>query len=249
MQMRPARILVVDDEPPIVELVAGYLVREGWAVERASDGHGALELARSADPDVVVLDVMLPGLDGIEVCRQLRTFSDAYVIMLTARGEEIDRIMGLTVGADDYLVKPFSPRELVARIKALLRRPRTGAGAAGGPGDAGWTGTAGPAGVAGLAPDGLEVDAARHLVRVDGTAVELTALEFNLLAVLVRAPGVVQARSSLLEQVWGAEYAADDHLLDVHIANLRRKLGDEPALPRFVETVRGVGYRLRERTP
>jgi two-component system, OmpR family, alkaline phosphatase synthesis response regulator PhoP len=236
MQTRPARILVVDDEPPIVELVSGYLEREGWIVAQASDGPSAIASSRAEPPDVVVLDVMLPGFDGIEVCRQLRTFSDAYVLMLTARGEEIDRIMGLTVGADDYLVKPFSPRELVARIKALLRRPRSGSGG---------SATAGAA-PASPAPDGLVVDEARRLVRVDGAVVELTALEFNLLAALARTPGVVQTRAALLEQVWGVEYAGDDHLLDVHVANLRRKLGDEPASPRFVETVRSVGYRLRE---
>ena len=180
---------------------------------------------------------MLPGLDGVEVCRRLRTFSDAYVLMLTARGEEIDRIMGLTVGADDYLVKPFSPREVVARIKALLRRPRAGAaGTAGAPGQ-----PRGPVADAGVVPDGLEVDEGRRLVRVDGDPVELTALEFNLLALLAREPGIVVARTALLEGLWGAEYAGDDHLVDVHVANLRRKLGDEPASPRFVETIRGVG--------
>jgi DNA-binding response OmpR family regulator len=224
------RILVVDDEPPIVELVTGYLEREGWTVSSAGDGVAALEGARVQAPDVVVLDVMLPGLDGIEVCRRLRTFSNAYVLMLTARSEEIDRIMGLTVGADDYLVKPFSPRELVARIKALLRRPRTG--------------DRGPA--VGAPPAGLEVDEPRRLVRVDDVPVELTALEFNLLAVLSRSPGVVISRRVLLDEVWGSSLAGDDHLVDVHVANLRRKLGDDPASPRFVETVRGVGYRLRE---
>ena len=229
MEQRPSRILVVDDEPPIVELVTGYLERDGWSVTSAGDGLEALEAARRLDPDVVILDVMLPGLDGIEVCRRLRAFSDAYVLMLTARGEEIDRIMGLTVGADDYLVKPFSPRELVARIKALLRRPRASAGSQGG-----------------AAPEGLEIDEGRRLVRVDGETVELTALEFNLLAALSREPGIVVPRQALLDQVWGAEYVADDHLLDVHVANLRRKLGDDPADPRFLETVRGVGYRLRE---
>ena len=224
------RILVVDDEPPIVELVTGYLEREGWTVSSAGDGVAALEGARVQAPDVVVLDVMLPGLDGIEVGRRLRTFSDAYVLMLTARSEEIDRIMGLTVGADDYLVKPFSPRELVARIKALLRRPRTGDQAP----------------PAGAPPAGLEVDEPRRLVRVDAVPVELTALEFNLLAVLSRSPGVVISRQVLLDEVWGSSLAGDDHLVDVHVANLRRKLGDDPASPRFVETVRGVGYRLRE---
>jgi DNA-binding response OmpR family regulator len=249
MELRPHRILVVDDEPPIVELLTGYLEREGWLVESAGDGLSALDRVRSLDPDVIVLDVMLPGLDGVEVCRRLRAFSDAYVLMLTARGEEIDRIMGLTVGADDYLVKPFSPREVVARIKALLRRPRAsqsgpGAVASAANGE-GWTSAAG-ASSPGAAPDGLEIDEGRRLVRVDGVPVELTALEFNLLALLAREPGIVVARASLIDGLWGPEYAGDDHLVDVHVANLRRKLGDEPASPRFLETVRGVGYRLRE---
>jgi DNA-binding response OmpR family regulator len=224
----PARILVVDDEVPILDLVRGYLERDGFVVDTAADGPAGLAAVRSGNPDVVVLDVMLPGLDGIEVCRQLRTFSDAYVLMLTARGEEIDRIMGLTVGADDYLVKPFSPRELVARVKALLRRPR------------------GAASVTGAAPPGLDIDESRRTVRVDGTLVELTALEFDLLAVLARDPGVVVRRQAFLDRAWGRAYVADDHLVDVHVANLRRKLGDDPAQPRFIETVRGVGYRLRE---
>ena len=225
------RILVVDDEPPIIDLVRGYLVREGWEVSAAHDGLVALELARTMAPDVVVLDVMLPGLDGIEVCRRLRTFSDAYVLMLTARGEEIDRIVGLTVGADDYLVKPFSPRELVARIKAVLRRPRAT--------------MAGTEAVPSRLATGLAVDVARRTVWVDGAAVELTALEFDLLAALALEPGVVVRRTALLERLWGTDFLADDHLVDVHVANLRRKLGDEPARPRFVETVRGVGYRVR----
>jgi DNA-binding response OmpR family regulator len=235
------RVLVVDDEPPIVELVRGYLAREGWTVESAADGPAALELARTFAPDVVVLDVMLPGLDGVEVCRRLRSFSDAYVVMLTARSEEIDRIVGLSVGADDYLVKPFSPRELVARIKAMLRRPRAGtAGVVAG-------GSSRPVVAATPGPAGLEIDEPRHQVRVDGSAVELTATEFGILAALGREPGVVVSRSALLDRVWGAEFIGDDHLVDVHVANLRRKLGDDPATPRFVETVRAVGYRLVDR--
>ena len=218
------RVLVVDGEPPIVDLVRGYLAREGYEVRAADDGREALESARSFDPDVVVLDVMLPGLDGVEVCRQLRTFSDAYVLMLTARGEEIDRVVGLSVGADDYLVKPFSPRELVARVKALLRRPRR-------------TARPGP-------PAALVVDEARHEVLVDGVPVDVTATEFGILAALARDPGVVITRAALLDRVWGAEFMGDDHLVDVHVANLRRKLGDDPEHPRFVVTVRGVGYRL-----
>jgi DNA-binding response OmpR family regulator len=226
----PARILVVDDEVPILDLVRGYLERDGFEVDTAADGPAGLAAIRAGNPDVVVLDVMLPGLDGIEVCRQLRTFSDAYVLMLTARGEEIDRIMGLTVGADDYLVKPFSPRELVARVKALLRRPRGGAT------------------TTGATPSGLDIDESRRTVRVDGTPVELTALEFDLLAVLARDPGVVVRRQAFLDRVWGPAFVADDHLVDVHVANLRRKLGDDPGQPRFIETIRGVGYRLREPT-
>jgi len=224
-----ARIVVVDDEPPIVDLVAGYLVREGWEVRTADNGPAALDLIRSWAPDAVVLDLMLPGIDGIEVCRQMRAFSDAYVLMLTARSEEMDRIVGLTVGADDYLAKPFSPREMVARLKALLRRPRTG------------TTTD-----AALGPAGLAIDEGRRLVQVDGAPVELTALEFNLLAALAREPGIVVTRARLLDRVWDTDFVADDHLVDVHVANVRRKLGDDPASPRFIETVRGVGYRVRE---
>jgi DNA-binding response OmpR family regulator len=225
--LRAQRVLVVDDEPPLVELVRGYLAREGFEVVTAGDGPTAVQMVREETPDVVVLDVMLPGFDGLEVCRQIRAFSDAYVLMLTARGEEIDRIVGLTVGADDYLVKPFSPRELVARVKALLRRSRQTASSQA------------------PLPDGLTFDGERHEVRVDGSAVSLTTTEFELLAALVADPGIVVPRSRLLGRVWGAEFVADDHLVDVHIGNLRRKLGDDPAAPRFVETIRGVGYRLR----
>lgn len=225
---RPGRVLVVDDEVPILKLVRGYLERDGFEVDTAADGPAGLAAVRAGSPDVVVLDVMLPGLDGIEVCRRLRTFSDAYVLMLTARGEEIDRIMGLTVGADDYLVKPFSPRELVARVKALLRRPRRVA--SGGL----------------VTPPGLDLDELRRAVRVDGVAVELTVIEFDILVVLVRDPGVVVRRQAILDRVWGPAFVADDHLVDVHVANLRRKLGDDPTKPRFIETIRGVGYRLRE---
>jgi DNA-binding response OmpR family regulator len=221
------RVLVVDDEPPIVELVRGYLEREGYEVNVAGDGPGALSALRASPVDVVVLDVMLPGIDGVEVCRQLRTFSDAYVLMLTARAEEIDRIVGLTVGADDYLVKPFSPRELVARVKALLRRPRLAQARPG-------------------AAPGLEIDEGRRIVRIDGVDVELTALEFDLLSELARRPGMVVRRADILERLWGDEFLADGHLVDVHVANLRRKIGDDAAEPRFIETVRGVGYRLRE---
>ena len=219
--MTAPTILVVDDEPPILELVRGYLEREGFTVRTAEDGHTAVEQVRVDRPDVVVLDLMLPGLDGLEVCRQIRTFSDAYVLMLTARSEEIDRIVGLSVGADDYLVKPFSPRELVARVKALLRRPRGGLPTA--------------------TSANLVIDPARRAVTVRGSAIILTATEFDILAALARDPGVVISRNQLLDRVWGPEFVGDDHLVDVHVANLRHKIGDG-----VVETVRGVGYRLSE---
>lgn len=214
------RILLVDDETPILDLVRGYLEREGYAVSTVEDGPSAVDRVRTERPDVVVLDVMLPGIDGFEVLRQIRIFSDAYVLMLTARSDEVDRIVGLSVGADDYLVKPFSPRELVARVKALLRRPRSGEASAAGD---------------------LTVDPARRTVTVRGSAVALTATEFDILAILARAPGVVITRAELLLTVWGPSFAGDDHLVDVHVANLRGKIGN-----RFVETVRGVGYKLAE---
>ena len=228
--MSAARVLVVDDEAPIVELVRGYLEREGMEVISAADGTAGLDLIRQQAPDVVVLDVMLPGLDGFEVLRRARAFSDAYVIMLTARAEEVDRIVGLSVGADDYLVKPFSPRELVARVRALLRRPRTDSG----PGDQGWR-----------AGD-LAVDTRRRSVTIGDAVVTLTTIEFDLLATLIREPGVVHTRQHLLDRVWGRDYIGDEHVVDVHLANLRRKLGDDASRPSYIETVRGVGYRFKE---
>lgn len=234
------RILVVDDETALVELVRSYLEREQYEVLTAANGRAALDLARSTEVDLVVLDVMLPVLDGIEVCRQLRQFSDAYVIMLTARAEEIDKILGLTVGADDYLTKPFSPRELVARIKALLRRPRQTATARSPgselPDDA-------------PAPqrwDDLSIDEAQHEVTLHGQPVELTAREFALLLALAQHPGRVFTRPQLLERVWGDAYY-DEHVVDVHVGNLRKKLEADPAHPHYLETVRGVGYRFRRR--
>ncbi|MBF8290734.1 MAG: DNA-binding response regulator [Chloroflexi bacterium] len=217
-------VLIVDDEAPLVELIRGYLEREAWAVLAAADGSTALEVARRERPDVVILDLMLPGIDGIEVCRELRTFSDAYVLMLTSRAEELDKLVGLALGADDYLTKPFSPRELVARIKAVLRRPRRNS-------------------LSQAMPAGLEFDGARREVRVDRNSIALTRTEFDILAALAASPGVVVGRLALLASIWGDGYD-DDHLIDVHVANLRRKLGDDPERPRFIETIRGVGYRL-----
>jgi DNA-binding response OmpR family regulator len=222
------RVLVVEDEPPISLLVATYLEREGFEVDVTPDGESGVELARERRPDVIVLDLMLPGMDGVEVCRTIRTFSDAYVIMLTARTEEIDRLIGLSVGADDYLGKPFSPRELVARVRAMLRRPRAATPGAEPPrrfGD-------------------LVVDPAAREAYRGGDLVDLTRTEFDLLAVLSSRPGVAFTRRALLESVWGQDWFGDDHVVDVHVANLRRKLGDDPQAARYVRTVRGVGYRM-----
>jgi DNA-binding response OmpR family regulator len=233
------RVLIVEDEQHLAEGLRFNLEAEGYEAEVVDTGEAAVErlLTKPGVPfDLVVLDVMLPGLDGVEVCRQIRSFSDAYVLMLTARSEEIDRVVGLSVGADDYLTKPFSPRELVARVKALLRRPRTLPMAA----------DAAQAADEGMGPAGLAVDLPRRIASVDGRRVALTTTEFEILALLARDPGVVISRQALLDAVWGTDFVGDDHLVDVHVANLRRKLGDDGHAPRFVETVRGAGYRLVE---
>jgi len=226
----PMRALVVDDEPPLVRLVTSYLEREGFQVQSVGDGEGAVELARTFQPEVIVLDLMLPRLDGIEACRQIRTFSDAYIVMLTARAEEVDKLVGLGVGADDYLTKPFSPRELVARIRAMLRRPRAA--------------TTGATVVPPRQLGELTVHPATREVHLGGQPVELTRLEFDLLDALSERPRVVLSRRQLLERVWGPDWYGDEHLVDVHIANLRRKLGDDPRRPRHILTVRGVDYRM-----
>jgi DNA-binding response OmpR family regulator len=200
-------------------------------VVAAYDGNEAVEAARAQRPDVIVLDLMLPGLDGIEACRQIRSFSDAYIIMLTAKADETDKIVGLSTGADDYLTKPFSPGELVARVRAMLRRPR-----------------ADEAGDEIRRFGALEIDPQAREVRLDGRPVELTRREFELLDALSAEPRVAFSRSQLLERVWGPDWFGDHHVVDVHIANLRRKLGDDPNAPRYVRTVRGVGYRMGEGT-
>lgn len=230
----PTKVLVVDDEASLVNLVKGYLEREGFAVSTAADGPSALKVAREVRPDLVVLDVMLPEVDGIEVCRQLRQWSDAYVIMLTARSEEIDKIVGLSVGADDYLTKPFSPRELVARVRAMLRRPRNVAGR---------EESTGP-----LHFDGLTIDLSQREVTVNGTPVTLTPLEFNLITTLAAQPGRVFTRAQLLEANWGYDYYGDDHVVDVHVATLRKKIEANPSQPTWIQTVRGVGYRFAGRS-
>jgi two-component system, OmpR family, alkaline phosphatase synthesis response regulator PhoP len=223
-------ILIVDDEQNLLDLVRGYLEREGFSVSAAHDGPSAVEAARTDEPDLVVLDLMLPGFDGLEVCRRLRQFSSAYVLMLTARTDELDRVVGLEVGADDYLGKPFSPRELVARVKAMLRRPRNNSSTLGGLPSPRRFGQ-------------LVIDASRHEITLDGTPVALTAREFALVTALAEQPGRVFTRGQLLEHAWGSGYY-DEHLIDVHVANLRQKLEPDPGHPVYVETVRGVGYRF-----
>ena len=230
----PTRILIVDDEANLAELVQGYLEREGYQVLTASDGVSAVAIARETQPDLIVLDLMLPGIDGLEVCRRIRQFSDAYIVMLTARAEEVDKVVGLSVGADDYLTKPFSPRELVARVQAMLRRPRTGNPAEPDPPEP-------------LVFGDLTIDLTRHTVLKRGEPVALTARELAILAILAAHPGHVFTRAQLLDRVWGSAFY-DDHVVDVHVGNLRRKLEDDPARPRWVQTVRGVGYRLAEGT-
>ena len=248
-----ARVLVVEDTEEIADVLQTVLGAAGLDVTLAATGPDALRLAADVSPDVVILDLNLPGLDGIEVCRQLRTRSDAYILMLTARTDEVDRIVGLSVGADDYVTKPFSPREVQARVQALLRRPRGlgGAPAAGPPSAGAFTAPA-PANGAGPADDalpirrfgalGVDVDARR--VDVDDDTVDLTKIEFDLLDALTENPRRVLTRGQLRDRVWGGEWMADDHAVDVHMSNLRRKLRASGA-PDVIVTVRGVGYRIR----
>ncbi|MFE9681308.1 response regulator transcription factor [Streptomyces sp. NPDC006285] len=229
MQQQPsgpaARVLVVEDDPTVAEVVAGYLDRAGYAVARAGDGPAALARAAEHWPDLVVLDLMLPGMDGLEVCRLLRTRGPVPVIMLTARGDEDDRILGLEVGADDYVTKPFSPRELVLRVESVLRRARP-------------------------APDtrllrlaGLSLDPAARRATRDGTELALTLREFDLLVFFLRNPGRAHSRTDLMREVWGWDFG-DLSTVTVHVRRLRGKIEDDPARPRLIQTVWGVGYRF-----
>lgn len=225
--MPAAKILVVDDEQSILDLVSAYLRQDGYEVHTATDGPGGLSAARAFKPDLVVLDVMLPGMDGLEVLAHLRRESDVYVILLTARSEETDKIVGLSMGADDYLAKPFSPRELVARIKAALRRLRNGVG---------------PADNSTLAFRHVRIDNGRRQVWVDDKPVELTSTEFDLLKTLAEHNGRVLSREQLLQHVWGYDFYGEARVVDVHVGHIRQKLGDG----RFIVTVRGVGYRFED---
>lgn len=228
-------ILVVDDEPAIRDLLRAYLEADGFEVTTVGTGADALHrtLQVRPPPDLVLLDIGLPDLDGVEVLRTLRRDSDVYVILVTARAEEVDRIVGLSVGADDYVTKPFSPRELVARVKTVLRRARaTGAHAVPAPRD--------PV----LAFVDLSIDEDRREIVRDGHPVSLTALEFDLLRALARSPGRVFSRAQLLEEVWGYDFYGDERVVDVHIRSIRQALGDDAADPRLIATVRGVGYKF-----
>ncbi len=222
-------VLVVDDEPKIVKLARDYLERHGFRVSAAADGNTALSVARHQKPDLVVLDLNLPGMDGLDVCRALRRESGVPIIMLTARAEEADRLIGLELGADDYISKPFSPRELVARVRAVLRRAH------------GEVYTPGL-----IRADDLEIDLQGHRVTRRNETLQLTRIEFNLLAVLARHPGQTFTRAQLLDRLHGVAYEGYDRSIDAHIKNLRRKLEPEPANPRYILTVYGIGYKFME---
>lgn len=219
------KILIIDDEPSILNLVSAYLRPEGYEVYTAADGPSGLKAARACKPDLIVLDLMLPGLDGLELLSRLRRESDVYVILLTARTEETDKIVGLSVGADDYVTKPFSPRELVARIKAALRRLKTGAGSS-----------------EILSFKRVRIDTGARTVTVDDKPVELTAIEFDLLKTLAENRGRVLTREQLLDKVWGGDYYGEMRVVDVHLGHIRQKLGDDS----LIATVRGVGYRFED---
>jgi len=220
------KILIIDDEPSIVTLVSAYLKPEGYEVYTAVDGIAGLKAARAYKPDLIVLDLMLPGLDGIELLSRLRRESDVYVILLTARTEETDKIVGLSVGADDYVTKPFSPRELVARIKSALRRLQAGS-------------SSGETQI--MSFQRVTIDSGARIVTVDNQPIDLTAIEFNLLIALAENRGRVLTREQLLEKVWGGSYFGEVRVVDVHLGHVRQKLGGD-----FITTVRGVGYRFED---
>jgi two-component system alkaline phosphatase synthesis response regulator PhoP len=229
MEMPTARILIIDDEISIHTVLSAYLKAEGYEFQSAHDGPTGLAAAHSFKPDIIVLDVMLPGMDGIELLANLRRESNVYVIMLTARSEELDKILGLSVGADDYLTKPFSPRELIARIKAALRRLQYP------------NGNSAEATVLNFAH--LRIDIAARRVWVGENLIDLTSVEFDLLLVLAQHQSMVLSREQLLEKIWGYDYFGDTRVVDVHIGHIRQKLGDES----LIETIRGVGYRFEDK--
>ena len=222
-------ILVVDDDPGVLDVVSFMLRREGFDVDEERDGTAALEAARAKSYDIVILDIMLPGVSGTDICRELRSESDVPILMLTARDAEIDRVLGLELGADDYVTKPFSTAELLSRVRAILRRrelDRANGGAT----------------LRNLG--GLQIDLSRHEVRVDGDRVHLTLSEFKVLALLAEQPDAVVSRKELMQHLWASEHVGDEHACEVHISNLRRKIERDPSQPRRLVTVRGMGYKL-----
>jgi DNA-binding response OmpR family regulator len=221
---------VVEDEQELAAVVAAYLRNEGFAVDVAHSGPEAVTRARDLRPDLIALDIMLPGFDGLEVCRQVRNFSDCYVIMLTARDDEVDKVIGLSVGADDYVVKPFSPRELTARIRAMLRRPR-------GLQDRSTLGSSRTFGH-------LRLDQEARKAWLDDAELDLTRTEFDLLLVLSNSPRRAFSRRQLIDAVWGEGWYGDEHIVDVHIGHLRKKLDDDAGAPTYIRTVRGIGYGM-----
>jgi DNA-binding response OmpR family regulator len=224
-----ARILVADDDPKHAQLIRLYLEREGHQVLTVGDGRAALDQARARRPDVVILDIMMPLVDGLDVCRILRAESDVAILLVTARSSENDMLLGLDIGADDYLSKPVSPRELTARVRALLRRTRSSGQQS-----------------ATLRVGGLEVDSGRFEVRVDGVPVNLTAKEFGIVELLAGEPGRVYTRGQIIDKTFGFEHDVSERTVDAHVVNLRRKIEADPAEPRYVQTVYGRGYRMAE---
>lgn len=225
-----ASAVIVDDERALADLVAGYLVRDGFDVRIVGDGAKAIAVIREFEPDIVILDLGLPGMDGVEVCRTIRTFTDCYVLMLTARAEEVDKLIGLSVGADDYVTKPFSPRELVARVKTMLRRPRAARSA--------------PVVPRRIRVAELEIDPSSREATFAGGQLQLTRTEFDLLLHLAESPRRVFTRDQLMEAVWGESWGGDSQLVDVHIGHLRKKLGERANNANYIQTIRGVGYRM-----
>ena len=228
------RALVVDDAAENRMLVSALLIQQGFQVDQAADGEAAVQAAEQTRPDLIVLDIGLPDIDGVEVCRRVRSFSDAHVLMLTAQDTELDKVVGFEAGADDYVTKPFSVAELVGRVKAVLRRTNNSARSQ----------LATTADTILRSFGALTVDAPAREAKLDGVVLDLTRIEFDLLDTLTAEPRVAFSRAQLLERVWGENWFGDDHLVDVHISNLRRKLADDPRSPDFVCTVRGVGYRM-----
>ena len=219
-------VLVVDDEPSVRKVAVAYLEREGFTVRTASDGLDGLRQAEARDLALIVLDVMLPKMNGLDVCKRVRATSNVPILLLTARGEEFDRVLGLELGADDYVVKPFSPRELVARVKAILRR------------------TSGESAPLAVTYEDLKIDPVTRTISVAGQPLDLSALEFDLLYALSRAPGRVFTRNELIQKVWGEDFPGVDRVVDVHMVSLRKHLGESGQAPRFLHAVRGVGYRF-----